>query len=207
MSVCVWRRRRGERFPCSCSQGARVTTTGLWSGRLFFYGRSPASVLCPLLLITVFFSSSLGVRLILHSLLSSLDANADDKDPIIPTSRLASSRLQQQQRPPGPRKRSIHRSLLPPSPTMPTMPSTMKLTTTLLSSLTLLTFASPIVVNNEIAARDEWQPTASTLTCLYLTTEANWGGEGINLCEVGGTCSTLSPPNLPGSSNSPSHPP
>lgn len=57
----------------------------------------------------------------------------------------------------------------------------------ILSSLTHLASASPLLTNN-LQARDEWQTNPSTLNCLYFTNEPNWAGEGINLCEVGGTC-------------------
>lgn len=70
------------------------------------------------------------------------------------------------------------------------MPSALKLAAAMLASCGAVALASPLL-NNDVAAvhaRDEWQPTSRTLTCLYLTNEANWQGEGINLCEVGGSC-------------------
>lgn len=73
------------------------------------------------------------------------------------------------------------------------MLSLLQLTGVTLSALNVFALASPLIndvsaVNRGLEARDEWQPTASTLTCLYLTNEPEWAGEGINPCEVGGTC-------------------
>lgn len=79
------------------------------------------------------------------------------------------------------------------------MPSLLAVTSTLLLTITTLTLASPVAnkdVSLSIEARDEWQVGSSNLLCLYMTNEPNWAGDGINLCEVGGTCGTSSPNHL-----------
>ncbi|KAK5124491.1 hypothetical protein LTR85_001708 [Meristemomyces frigidus] len=45
-------------------------------------------------------------------------------------------------------------------------------------------------------ARDEWQPNADSLACLYMTNAYNWLGESQNLCEVGGQCGNTLPDGL-----------
>ncbi|GAB1733528.1 hypothetical protein NU195Hw_g9294t1 [Hortaea werneckii] len=48
----------------------------------------------------------------------------------------------------------------------------------------------PIVGLANIRPRDEFQPTADSLNCLYMTNDVNWAGEGQNLCNLSGYCSS-----------------
>lgn len=54
------------------------------------------------------------------------------------------------------------------------------------AALALLSGSLALAALNE--ARDEWQPSADSLACLYMTNDYDWAGEGQNLCEVGGQC-------------------
>ncbi|RMZ01321.1 hypothetical protein D0860_07664 [Hortaea werneckii] len=48
----------------------------------------------------------------------------------------------------------------------------------------------PIIGLANIQPRDEFQPTADSLNCLYMTNDVNWAGEGQNLCNLSGYCSS-----------------
>ena len=41
---------------------------------------------------------------------------------------------------------------------------------------------------SQFEKRAEWDPSASNLTCLFLTSGANWTGEMQNLCQKSGQC-------------------
>ena len=42
----------------------------------------------------------------------------------------------------------------------------------------------------DVQPRDEFQPTADSLNCLYMTNDVGWAGEGQNLCNLSGYCSS-----------------
>ncbi|RMZ24011.1 hypothetical protein D0859_11939 [Hortaea werneckii] len=48
----------------------------------------------------------------------------------------------------------------------------------------------PIIGLANIQRRDEFQPTADSLNCLYMTNDVSWAGEGQNLCNLSGYCSS-----------------
>ncbi|RMX95325.1 hypothetical protein D0867_13543 [Hortaea werneckii] len=50
--------------------------------------------------------------------------------------------------------------------------------------------AHDVVALADIQARDEFQPTADSLNCLYMTNDISWAGEGQNLCNLSGYCSS-----------------
>ena len=78
------------------------------------------------------------------------------------------------------------------------MPPLLSLSSIILAVYGIATLASPLVdhgalsANTAVHVRDEWQPSAESLACLYMTNEINWAGEGVNLCEIGGTCGKYS---------------
>lgn len=59
----------------------------------------------------------------------------------------------------------------------------------LITLITTILLLSPLTLAATVCRRDEWQPSASSLACLYMTNEAGWHGEGLNICEVPGKCS------------------
>jgi len=61
-----------------------------------------------------------------------------------------------------------------------------------LTNLAAFALSCSLASAGQPLARDEWQPSAGSLACLYLTTEPQWQGEGQNLCEVSGQCSKFS---------------
>ncbi|KAI6904569.1 hypothetical protein D0869_07653 [Hortaea werneckii] len=56
--------------------------------------------------------------------------------------------------------------------------------------------AHDVVALADIQARDEFQPTADSLNCLYMTNDISWAGEGQNLCNLSGYCSNSLPDGL-----------
>ncbi|RMX97005.1 hypothetical protein D0867_12939 [Hortaea werneckii] len=48
----------------------------------------------------------------------------------------------------------------------------------------------PIIGLADIQPRDEFQPTADSLNSLYMTNDISWAGEGQNLCNLSGYCSS-----------------
>lgn len=59
----------------------------------------------------------------------------------------------------------------------------------------LLQLANALFISSALASavldvRDEFQPTAGSLACFYMTNDLNWAGEGQNICAISGECST-----------------
>ncbi|KAK4545046.1 hypothetical protein LTR36_003597 [Oleoguttula mirabilis] len=65
-----------------------------------------------------------------------------------------------------------------------------------LSIAAIALLSSPFALAAVKEARDEWQPSASSLACLYMTNSYDWSGESQNLCEVGGQCGNSLPDGL-----------
>ncbi|KAK3724519.1 hypothetical protein LTR37_001143 [Vermiconidia calcicola] len=60
----------------------------------------------------------------------------------------------------------------------------------------VLAFFPLLATSVQLQARDEWQPSATSLVCLYMTNGVNWTGEGLNICSVGGICANELPDGL-----------
>ena len=90
------------------------------------------------------------------------------------------------------------------------MPFRLSLGDCIIATLGVLAIAKPLTGNEKAApvhqisdvelvdeasaleTRDEWQISPDGLQCLYMTNEANWAGEGENLCFTGGKCGMFS---------------
>ncbi|KAK3706155.1 hypothetical protein LTR37_012856 [Vermiconidia calcicola] len=60
----------------------------------------------------------------------------------------------------------------------------------------IFAFLPLLATASQLQAHDEWQPSATSLVCLYMTNGVNWTGEGLNVCEVGGMCANELPDGL-----------
>jgi len=62
-----------------------------------------------------------------------------------------------------------------------------------LSILVITFLLSGVLAIAGNARRDEFQPTDASLTCMFMTNNYHWHGEGQNICEIAGQCGKLCP--------------